>query len=304
MKLFYSPAYVGSGYAFDTTRKAMWIADDVERRPIRGVELAPPEPLSWDDLVRVHDVRYVQAVQTGTRRDLAESQGFPWDPGLWPMVLATNGGAVAAARQALESGVAGSLSSGMHHARRERGVGFCTFNGLAIAAREALSAGAGAVLILDLDAHCGGGTASLIVGDPRIWQIDVPVCDFDAYREGPRAWLRLVVEASEYLGEIERALQDARRAGPRFDLCLYNAGMDPFEECSIGGLDGITREILAARERLVFDWCREAGTAVAFFPAGGYVSPGLDRATLVGLHRLTVAAAAGHAEPATTQPPR
>lgn len=74
------------------------------------------------------------------------------------MVLATNGGVVAAAISALEHGTAGSLSSGLHHARRETGEGFCTFNGLAIAAREALSAGARSVLILDLDAHFGGGT--------------------------------------------------------------------------------------------------------------------------------------------------
>ena len=76
------------------------------------------------------------------------------------MVLSSNGGAVAAGLAALEHGVAGSLSSGLHHARREKGAGFCTFNGLVIAAREALTAGARSVLILDFDAHCGGGTRS------------------------------------------------------------------------------------------------------------------------------------------------
>src|SRR6185369_4139490 len=109
----------------------------------------------------------------------AESQGFSWDPGLWRMVLASNGGVVAAARAALQDGVAGSLSSGLHHARHERGAGFCTFNGLALAARAALDAGAGSVLILDLDAHCGGGTTSLIEREPRIWQSDVSVSGLD-----------------------------------------------------------------------------------------------------------------------------
>src|SRR5260370_35742530 len=84
------------------------------------------------------------------------------------MVLSANGGAVAAGLAALEQGVAGSLSSGLHHARHARGAGFCTFNGLVIAAREALAAGAASVLILDLDAHCGGGTASLIAEYPSI----------------------------------------------------------------------------------------------------------------------------------------
>ena len=69
----------------------------------------------------VHDPGYVRAVQTGEPRSLAESQGFDWDPGVWPMALATNGGVVAAALAALADGVAGSLSSGLHHARRGSG---------------------------------------------------------------------------------------------------------------------------------------------------------------------------------------
>ncbi|MBN1632303.1 MAG: hypothetical protein JW990_21305, partial [Thermoleophilia bacterium] len=173
MRVFYSPDYVGSAYAFETTRKAQWVADSLAVSPIEDIDLVEPPPLSWDQVVRVHDPDYVRAVQTGTPRHLAESQGFEWDPGLWPMVLSSNGGAVAAAFAALEHGMSGSLSSGLHHARRGHGAGFCTFNGLAMAARAALAAGAESVLILDLDAHCGGGTASLIAEDPRIWQVDV-----------------------------------------------------------------------------------------------------------------------------------
>jgi acetoin utilization deacetylase AcuC-like enzyme len=208
------------------------------------------------------------------------------------MVLASNGGAVAAGLAALESGMAGSLSSGLHHARRDRGAGFCTFNGLAIAAGEALAAGAASVLILDLDAHCGGGTASLIAREPRIWQVDVSVCDFDRYESAERARLRIVRNGDEYLAAIDRSLEEIRRQGPRFDLCLYNAGMDPFEGCDTGGLPGITREVLADREQMVFDWCRERQLPIAFVLAGGYVGARLDERGLVDLHRLTLSAAA------------
>ena len=71
----------------------------------------------------------------------------------------------------------------------------CTFNGLAIAARAALAAGARSVLILDLDAHCGGGTASLIAGEPRVWQIDVSVSSYDRYPSSERTRLALVEKA-------------------------------------------------------------------------------------------------------------
>ena len=292
VKVFYSPEYSGSSYAFDTTRKAKWIADSLGSSPISGVELVSPKPLSWEQLVQVHDPEYARAVQTGVVRSLAESQGFTWDEGLWPMVLASNGGAVAAGLAALRHGLAGSLSSGLHHARCGSGAGFCTFNGLVLAANEALATGAGSVLILDLDAHCGGGTASLIAEEPRIWQLDVSVSEFDSYASGTRAWLRIVRRGGDYLGEIERGLGEIRRHGPRFDLCLYNAGMDPFEGCSTGGLAGITEDILAARERLVFDWCSEGKLAIAFVLAGGYVGPRLDVEGLVALHRLTLSAAA------------
>jgi acetoin utilization deacetylase AcuC-like enzyme len=292
MNVFYSPAYVGSAYAFETTRKAKWVADSLGTSPIDGIELTPPASLTPDVVTQVHDPEYVRAVETGVPRDLAESQGFTWDAGLWPMVLASNGGAVAAALDALRHGVAGSLSSGLHHARRERGAGFCTFNGLAIAAREALAAGAESVLILDLDAHCGGGTASLIGGEPRIWQLDVSVSGFDFYKSSQRVFLRRVSSSGEYLADIQNGLSFMGRAGPRFTLCVYNAGMDPFQECDTGGLAGITREILAARERLVFDWCREQGVAVAFVLAGGYLGDHLAAQGLVELHRLTLSAAA------------
>jgi acetoin utilization deacetylase AcuC-like enzyme len=291
VRVFYSPVYVGSAHVFETTRKAQWIADSLGSVPIGGIELVSPSSLSYDQLVRVHDPAYVRAVETGVPRSLAESQGFRWDAGLWPMVCASNGGAVAGALAALQAGVAGSLSSGLHHARREHGSGFCTFNGLAVAAREALAAGAASVLILDLDAHCGGGTASLIAEKPGIWQIDVSVCDFDRYASGERAWLRIVQDSDDYLGAIERALQDVQLRGGRFGLCLYNAGMDPFEGCDIGGLTGITRDILAARERLVFDWCRGQQLPIAFVLAGGYLGHRLDQEDLVALHRLTLSAA-------------
>ena len=293
LNVFYSPRYVGSGYEFDTTRKAKWVADSLIESPIPGVVLKEPSPVSHAQLALAHDAAYIRAVQTGEPRSLAESQGFTWDPEVWQMALATNGGVVAAATAALEHGVAGSLSSGLHHARRAAGEGFCTFNGLAIAARVALSAGARSVLILDLDAHFGGGTQSLVADDPRIWQVDVSTSDFDQYPPSERAWSCLVRDPSDYLTTIARRLKDLEQYAPHFDLCLYNAGMDPYEHCPMGGLSGITREILEEREQLVFDWCAKRSLPVAFVIAGGYIGRRLDEQGLTNLHRLTIGSAAG-----------
>jgi acetoin utilization deacetylase AcuC-like enzyme len=184
--------------------------------------------------------------------------------------------------------VAGSLSSGLHHARYSKGLGFCTFNGLVIAACEALGAGAKSVLILDLDAHCGGGTASLIARNERLWQIDVSVSPYDSYPATERLWLDIVEDGAQYIRTIKQRLSDADRRSLEFDLCLYNAGMDPFEDCSIGGKAGITRDVLAEREQLVFEWCSRRKLPIAFVIAGGYVSRRMDQRALVDLHRLTL----------------
>ena len=291
VKVYYSPQYVGSGYAFDTTRKAQWIADSLLAAPIKGIELVEPTPLTPEQVAEVHDPEYVQAVLTGKPRHLAESQGFTWDAGLAPMVLASNGGAVAAALTARKDGVAGSLSSGLHHAKPHSGDGFCTFNGLAIAANEVLKVGVSSLLILDFDAHCGGGTASLIRDDSRVWQLDVSVSSFDVYPSSERLALRIVRNSRDYLGVIESELAELATRLPEVGLCLYNAGMDPFEGCSTGGLEGISYHVLARRERIVFDWCREHKIPIAFVLAGGYVGRDLDQAGLVALHRLTLSAA-------------
>jgi len=292
VRVYYSPAYVGSGYAFDTTRKSKWIAESLSESPIPNTELVEPHPLTVDQVATVHELSYIRAVETGIPRGLAESQGFSWDAGLWPMVLTSNGGAVAAALTALEQGLSGSLSSGLHHARSGKGAGFCTFNGLVIAARKALEVGAKSVLILDLDAHCGGGTASLIADEPRVWQIDVSVNSYDSYSSSDRVRLDIVSRSSDYLPTVQQRLDDANRRELEFDLCLYNAGMDPCEDCSTGGLAGISREVLARRERMVFEWCRDRRLAIAFVLAGGYVGPRLDERELVELHRLTLLCAA------------
>lgn len=291
MKLFYSSDYIAAAEDFDTTRKSGWIAKSIASNPVEDLEIVAPRPLGFDEIAAVHSAAYVSAVQTGEPRDLAESQNFTWDPGMWQSVVASTGGVVAAALEAMSAGVAGSLSGGLHHARYDTGSGFCTFNGLAIAANAALAAGAESVLILDVDAHCGGGTHSLIKADARIRQIDVSVSAFDCYEASGENTMDLVHTADRYLETIERRLTDIDRGEWKPALCLYNSGMDPDERCAIGGLSGVTESILCDREQLVFEWFSSREIPIAFVIAGGYSGAALSREQLVALHRMTITAA-------------
>jgi acetoin utilization deacetylase AcuC-like enzyme len=288
MKLFYSADYVAASDAFDTTRKSGWIVKSLRSKPIGGVEIVAPVPLTVDEICTVHDRQYVEAVRTGEPKNLAESQNFTWDPGLWTSVIASNGGVLSAARVALNERASGSLSSGLHHAQHGSGAAFCTFNGLAIAAKMILAEGARSVLILDLDAHCGGGTHWLIDGDDRIRQIDVSVNGVDGYAPSGANTLNIVRVAGDYLEVIESRLNEL---DIKPDLCIYNAGMDADERCEVGGLPGIDAAMLKKREAIVFDWAKSRGVPIAFVLAGGYSGTTLSQDELVALHRLTIESA-------------
>lgn len=292
MRVFHDAAYNDTGLDFETTRKATAIARSLIDRPIAGVEVVSPTACTFDEIAAVHARSYVDAVFTGDRRDLAASNGIGWDDRLAGAACASTGGVRDAALHALATGgVAGSLSSGLHHAARAKGAGFCTFNGLVVAAHAALDAGARRVLILDLDAHCGGGTASLIDGLAGVEQVDVSVNSYDRYESRPDARL-VLCDGGEYLEVVERELGAVEAPG-EIDLVLYNAGMDPHGLA--GGDPDIDDDVLRAREHLVFGWAASHRLPTAWVLAGGYTH-GLDMAGLVDLHRITIhAAAAVHA---------
>jgi acetoin utilization deacetylase AcuC-like enzyme len=55
-----------------------------------------------------------------------------------------------------------------HHATRQRAMGFCLLNNVAVAAASALHSGARRVAILDWDVHHGNGTQAIFEADPRV----------------------------------------------------------------------------------------------------------------------------------------
>jgi acetoin utilization deacetylase AcuC-like enzyme len=294
MIVYWSPDYVAAKQEFDTTRKSAWVVESLVAEAIESVEIAVPQLLSNDDLCAVHSLEYIEAVRWGTPRRLAESQGFHWEPGVWTMARAHASGMVAALLRALETGKnTGSLSSGQHHASYDSGAGFCTFNGIAIAAKQALRAGAKRVLIIDLDAHGAGGTHSLVYNDDGIHQLDIAVNPHENYRVQPPNTHNFIRNATSYLPALRLRLDALAKSDERFDVCLYYAGMDAYEQCEIGGLAGITRSMLAEREKIVFGWCSEQGIPVGFGIGGGYSNAGFPREALVDLHRQTLTAAVG-----------
>ncbi len=310
LAVHYSPDYVAAAHTFDTTRKAAWVADAV--RSIPGVTLVAPSP-SWDaraveDAIRrVHDSGYVDALATGEPRALAESQGFRWDAGLWTAVRASTAGMLSAVDVVLGAGgtpgaegassarLSGSLSSGMHHAKHATGDGFCTVNGLVVAAAHAVARYDVDVTILDVDAHAGGGTDELLrlhgstLLLDRVRHLDLTTKPFDSYVDRPARPGDINIEDTAldddaYLEAVDLLL-DALPSGPGH-LVLHNAGMDPSPEISFPAL--------AERERRVAAALVARGLAGVFALAGGYTWAA-SAEEIAAAHASTVAAFASAA---------
>jgi len=280
LRIHYSEAFcLPSGP--ETVTKSRLVAQAV-RRHLPSVEIVAPAPATKEELLAVHEASYLEKVFGADGGSTALGE---WSEPLLASILATTGGVRDAVDEALRSGRSGSLSSGLHHAGRSYGTGYCTLNGLALAVVRALER-VPSVGVLDLDAHCGGGTADILAQDPRVRLVDVSVSSFDQWTPSDprRHHLRIVKRPDQYLEAVDEAL--GRLEGVSF--LIYNAGMDAHGEA--GGLEGVDTAIIRERERRVVAWAESRHVPVIFALAGGYRWAGLTLEQVADLHLETVKA--------------
>ncbi|CAM8621157.1 AcuC Deacetylases, including yeast histone deacetylase and acetoin utilization protein [Acidimicrobiia bacterium] len=289
MDVFYSDDYIVENETLETVSKADKVARRVERE-LPGVSLVIAPPITRDELLLAHTETYVDAFLTGTPLHLASGGIGSWSESVVRSVLASTGGVRSAVNEALQSGVAGSLSSGLHHARAGSGAGFCTFNGLAIGAILALQQGVESIGILDVDAHCGGGTFDILGDNPQVRIGDLATSSYDQWLPfDERHQMKVTRDADSYLQDVADMLEHLNGVG----VLLHNAGMDPLEGSGTGNAPGFSAALLAERETLVANWAKRTGTPVAFVLAGGYAGANATIDDIVDLHVTTVRAFAG-----------
>ncbi len=253
---------------------------------------------AWTAVERVHEPAYVRAVRCGQPRALAESQGFTWSPEFAESVARIWAGHLYACRLALAEGIVFHPVSGAHHARRERGAGFCTFNFLVGAGLAMLDChGVSRVAIVDLDAHQGDGTHALVGNDQRFGLFDIAGDDWIGETEGDRVTLSVVRSAEHYATALSRLPAFFDRFEP--GLVQYQAGMDCHQDDPVGGIAGVDAAFLARRDRFVIGEVVRRGIPLVINLAGGYQPDG----TTVALHVETMRIAAeAYPRPARGRP--
>ena len=250
-----------------------------------------PEPATDEDVLRVHSQEYVYKLKTGTlSRTEALRLEVPYSKKLIEACWLAAGGAILAARCALEDGWAVNIGGGFHHACPDHGEGFCVIHDVAVAIRRLQFDGRiERAMVVDTDVHQGNGTAVIFGGDGNVYTLSIHQENNYPFPKPPST---VDVDLPDgtgdepYLAILEKHLHQAfHDFSPQ--MLYYVAGADPYREDQLGGL-ALTMKGLSRRDALVFDYARRNDVPVAIALAGGYARLVADT---VAIHAGTVIAA-------------
>jgi histone deacetylase 11 len=283
--IVYSPRYNVTAWGLERlhpfdSRKYGRIRDALIARGLRRRgDFVTPKPVSRNELLKVHSPPYLRSLQSSeVLAGILEVPQLSKLPGwvlnwrvLRPMRLAV-GGTVLACRLALERGLAINLGGGFHHAGGEWGSGFCVYADIPLASWVLHDEKrVGKVLVVDLDAHQGNGTAHLFSRWPWAAILDLYENDLFPISKEPEDYpvpLPADLGGAEYLGWLQQFLPEALRAA-RPNLVIYNAGSDPFADDPLARLR-LSATDLAERDLYVVSQVRERGIPLAMVLSGGY----------------------------------
>lgn len=128
-------------------------------------------PLTWAKPGEVADQILLRAHTAEHLARLSEQSDFDNDTPFFPQIETYARASVAAALMGIEAARAGELAFSLmrppgHHATRNRAMGFCYLNNIAIASLEALATGCKRVAVFDFDVHHGNGTEAILLNQP------------------------------------------------------------------------------------------------------------------------------------------
>jgi acetoin utilization deacetylase AcuC-like enzyme len=269
----------------------------------RGGEVVAPREATREQLARVHDESYLDRIAATNGRAVALDPDTYTSPESYEIALLAAGAAI----DAVERVVGGSHSSAFalvrppgHHAERDRAMGFCLFNNVAVGAKHAQSLGVARVAIVDYDVHHGNGTQHMFEDDPTVLYLSTHQYPYypgtGAAEEigagpGAGATVNLPLEAGATDDDYRVAFDEVvlpviRQFRP--DLLLVSAGFDAHERDPLAGMRLTTGAFgaMTSALRSVAEEC--CGGRIALVTEGGY-----DLRALAASLNATVSALAG-----------
>ncbi|MEN2981110.1 MAG: histone deacetylase [Thermus sp.] len=264
---------------------------------LRGLLPVLPAPeVPREALYLAHQGAYLERLFTqGLSREESLRLGLPFHPALLRRALHAAGGTLAAAEDALDTGLGLNLSGGTHHAFPDRAEGYSLFNDVAVALAwlRAKRGFGGRALVLDLDAHQGNGTAVFFGEDPLVFTLSLHgERNYPLKKERSDLDVGLPdgTEDGAYLRALEEALEVAQAFRP--DLVFYNAGVDVLRGDRFGRL-ALSPEGVRARDLRVYRFVKALGVPLVVVMGGGYNrDPALTVAAHAETYRLAVSSLA------------
>ena len=278
------------GHPERVERHAVMLAIAGEFRE-QGGEVLAPRPAADADLRRVHDADYVALSRETAGRATALDPDTFTSPETYDVACLAAGAVVTGVDHVLH-GPIGSRALALvrppgHHAERNRAMGFCFFNNVAVAAAYARSQGLARVAIVDYDVHHGNGTQWSFYEDPSVLFISshqypyypgTGAADETGTGAGTGFSVNLPLAAGATDADYQR-VYDAI-AWPilrafRPDLILVSAGFDAYKDDPLGGmrLEPGCFGRLTAKIAAIADECCEGRVVVA--TEGGYHLKGI-----------------------------
>ncbi len=252
----------------------------------RGGTVVEPVPATREQLARVHSAEHLDRIAaTAGKPSMLDPDTFT-SPESHEIALLAAGAAVQAAQHALagESAFALVRPPG-HHAERDRAMGFCLYNNVAVAAAQAVASGLDRVAIVDIDVHHGNGSQWMFYDDPRVLYLSSHQFPFypgtgaaeeTGRGEGAGFTVNLPLEAgatdADYAA-VYNAITVAVLEQFAPQLTLISAGYDAHESDPLASMrmttGGYARIVAAIRDVAL------ASGGLALLTEGGYDLPAL-----------------------------
>src|SRR5580704_1150900 len=263
-----------------------------------------PREAAEEELLLCHTPKYLKIARHDVDAGLPSLSTGDTDIGRNSWSVASNAvGGVLNAVDAVVSGEARNAFCAVrppgHHASAARGMGFCLFNNVAIAARYAQRKhGLDRVMIVDWDVHHGNGTQDIFYADPSVfffsthqWPLYPGTGRADETGEGQAAGTTMNFPLpagsgrKEVLGAVQNSLVPLMKRF-RPELVLISAGFDSRVGDLLGRFtltDGdfadLTREVMGIADQ-------HAGGRIVSLLEGGYYLPGLALASAAHVEAL------------------